>query len=160
MEKVRMLKEIVPEVALGTDMIVGFPTESEEEFEETMNALREVEYSNAFLYTYSPRKGTPAMRFEDDVPQEVKDERHKRLLALHGEISSKLMGEMLGRTVEVLVERRNRDDRYLKGATRCWRNVIFEGEDSLIGSLQKVTLHSYTNQTFIGEMIHITKILT
>lgn len=152
MEKVRMLKEIVPHVALGTDMIVGFPTETEEEFQETYNAMEEVEYANAFLYTYSPRKGTPAMRFEDDISHEVKDDRHKRLLALHGEISAKLMGEMLGQEVEILVERRNRDDKYLKGLTRCWRNVLFEGPDSMIGTLQKVTLHSFSHQTFIGNI--------
>lgn len=152
MEKVAMLKEIVPGVALGTDMIVGFPTETEEEFEETMNAMRQVEYAGAFLYTYSPRKGTPAMRFNDDIPLEVKDERHKRLLALHLEISAKLMGEMLGEEVEVLVERRNKDNRYLKCVTRCWRNVIIEGDDSLIGTLQRVKLHSFTHQTFIGKI--------
>lgn len=158
MEKVRMLKEIVPNVALGTDIIVGFPTETEEEFEETMNAFREVEYSNAFLYTYSPRKGTPAMRWDDDIPESVKDERHQRLLALHGEISNKLMGELLGTTQEVLVEKKNsRDDRYLKGVTRCWRNVLFEGNEAMIGSLQKVKLHSFTHQTFIGEIQAATK---
>ncbi len=152
MEKVRMLKEIVPGVALGTDMIVGFPTETEEEFQETMESLRTIEYSNAFLYTYSPRKGTPAMRWADDIPEAIKDDRHQRLLALHTEISSKLMREKLGQEVEVLVERRNKDARYLKGVTRCWRNVIFEGEESLIGTLQTVTLHSCSHQTFIGEL--------
>lgn len=152
MEKVQMLKEIVPGVALGTDMIVGFPTETEEEFQETLDAMRLVEYSNAFLYTYSPRKGTPAMRFADDIPEEVKNERHQRLLSLYGEISAKLMQEKLGQDVEVLVERRNKDARYLKGVTRCWRNVIFEGDESLIGTLQTVTLHSCSHQTFIGTL--------
>lgn len=152
MEKVQMLKEIVPGVALGTDIIVGFPTETEEEFLETMEGMRQVEYANAFLYTYSPRKGTPAMRWADDISEEVKNDRHQRLLALHTEISSKLMREKLGQTVEVLVERRNKDARYLKGVTRCWRNVIFEGNDSLVGTLQQITLHSLAHQTFIGEL--------
>jgi len=151
-EKVQMLKEIVPGVALGTDMIVGFPTETEEEFEETYAAMQQVEYTNAFLYTYSPRKGTPAMRWADDIPEEVKDARHQRLLALYNEIASKLMREKLGQDVEVLVERRNKDKHLLKGLTRCWRNVIFEGDDSLIGTLQTVTLHSCSHQTFIGTL--------
>lgn len=151
-EKVALLKQIVPGVALGTDMIVGFPTETESEFEETLQAMRDVAYANAFLYTYSPRKGTPAMRFHDDIPQDVKDERHKRILELYNEISSKLMQEMLGTTVEVLVERKNRDDRYLKATTRCWRNVIFEGDESMIGTFQNVTLHSLSHQTFIGSV--------
>ncbi|MCH9626647.1 MAG: tRNA-2-methylthio-N(6)-dimethylallyladenosine synthase [Chlamydiales bacterium] len=153
MEKVALLRSLVPGVALGTDMIVGFPTETEEEFEETMEAMRQVRYSNAFLYTYSPRKGTPAKRWADDVPEEVKTDRHQRLLALHNQIAAELMSEMLGKEVEVLVERRNRDQKHLKGLTRCWRNVIFEGEDALIGTLQKVTLQSFTHNTFIGKML-------
>jgi len=153
MEKVALLREIVPGVALGTDMIIGFPTETEEEFEETLQAMRDVEYSNAFLYTYSPRKGTPAMRWADDVPDEVKQERHQRCLALHQEISQRLMREKIGETVEVLVERRNKDQKHLKGVTRCWRNVIFEGEDSLIGTVQQVKLHSCAHQTFMGTLL-------
>ncbi len=151
LDKVAALRSLVPGVELGTDMIVGFPTETEEEFEETMEAMRLVRYATAFLYTYSPRRGTPAMRWADDVPLEVKEARHKRLLSLHQEISAELMGAMLGSEVEVLVERKNRDGTHLKGLTRCWRNVIFEGPDALIGSLQKVRLHSFSHNTFIGE---------
>ncbi len=150
MEKVALLRELVPNVALGTDMIVGFPTETEAEFEETMEAMRQVRYSNAFLYTYSPRNGTPAKRWKDDIPLEVKEERHQRLLSLHNEIASELMCEKIGESVEVLVEKRSKDKRYLKGLTRCWRKVIFEGDDALIGTLQPVKLHSYTHNTFLG----------
>jgi tRNA-2-methylthio-N6-dimethylallyladenosine synthase len=149
-DKVALLRELVPNVAIGTDMIVGFPTETEEEFLETYEAMRKVRYANAFLYTYSARKGTPAKRWIDDVPEEVKQERHQRLLQLYQEIAGELMQEKLGSQVEVLVERRNKDSRYLKGVTRCWRNVIFEGDDSLIGSIQKITLHSCNHHTFIG----------
>ncbi|MCH9611052.1 MAG: tRNA-2-methylthio-N(6)-dimethylallyladenosine synthase [Chlamydiales bacterium] len=149
-EKVAMLREIVPNVALGTDMIVGFPTETEEEFEETCQAMRDIRYSNAFLYTYSPRKGTPAKRWVDDIPEEVKNRRHQKLLALHQEIAQELLQEKLGESVEVLVERRNKDGKHLKGVSRCWRNVIFEGGDELIGTLQRVKLHSYSHNTLIG----------
>lgn len=151
-EKIALLKELVPNVAIGTDMIVGFPTETEEEFMETYEAMKAIRYANAFLYTYSPRQGTPARRWADDIPEEVKDDRHQRLLQLHQELSSQLMQEKLGEEVEVLVERRNKDSRYLKGVSRCWRNVIFEGDDSLIGSLQKITLHSCSHNTFIGKL--------
>lgn len=152
MEKVAYLREILPSIALGTDMIIGFPTETEEEFEETMEAMREVRYSNAFLYTYSRRKGTPAMRWADDIPEEVKQARHQRILSLHQEISRELMSEMLGEEIEVLVERRShKDPRYLKGLSRCWRSVLFKGDDSLIGTLQRVKLHSLVNSTWLGE---------
>jgi tRNA-2-methylthio-N6-dimethylallyladenosine synthase len=151
-DKIAQLRELVPGVAIGTDMIVGFPTETEEEFLETYAAMQAVRYDNAFLYTYSARKGTPAMRWADDILESVKDDRHKRLLELHQQIASEKMCEMLGQSVEVLVERRNKDSRYLKGVTRCWRNVIFEGDDSLIGTLQKITLHSLSHHTWIGEL--------
>jgi tRNA-2-methylthio-N6-dimethylallyladenosine synthase len=150
-EKVSLLKEIVPNVSLGTDIIVGFPTETEEEFEETLEVFRQVRYSVAFLYTYSPRKGTPAMRWKDDIPEEVKEDRLQRLIALHEEISSEQRHSFLGNEAEVLVERKNRDGQ-LKGRTRCWKKVIFPGDDSMIGTLQRVRLHSCNHQTLIGDL--------
>jgi len=150
-EKVSLLKEIVPNVSLGTDIIVGFPTETEEEFEETLEVFRQVRYSVAFLYTYSPRKGTPAMRWKDDIPEEVKEDRLQRLIALHEEISSEERLSFLGNEAEVLVERKNRDGQ-LKGRTRCWKKVIFPGDDSMIGTLQRVKLHSCNHQTLIGDL--------
>lgn len=149
-EKVSLLKEIVPSVSLGTDIIVGFPTETEAEFEETLEVFRQVRYSVAFIYTYSPRKGTPAMRWKDDIPEEVKADRLQRLLALHEEISAEERHRFLGNKVEVLVERKNRDGQ-LKGRTRCWKKVIFSGDASMIGTLQSVKLHSSNHQTLIGK---------
>ena len=153
LEKVRMLREIVPGVALGTDIIVGYPTETEEEFQETYQRLKELEYAVAFLFAYSPRKGTPAMRWEDDVPEEVKQDRLQRLIALQEEISAKHNMAMLGKTVEVLVEGRNsKDEVHMKGRTRPWQKVVFPGNDTLTGTLQQVKIHSYNHQTLIGEL--------
>jgi tRNA-2-methylthio-N6-dimethylallyladenosine synthase len=152
LEKVQMLRELVPNVALGTDIIVGFPTETEEEFQETYQQLKEIEYSVAFLFAYSPRKGTPAMRWRDDIPEEVKQQRLQRLMLLQDEIYAKQRGSLLGQTVEVLVEKRSfKDNRFLKGRTRCWKNVLFEGEDDLIGTLQQVEIHSFSHQTLLGK---------
>lgn len=154
LEKVAMLKEIVPGVSLGTDIIVGFPTETEEEFEETYRLMKEIQYSVAFLYTYSPRKGTPAMRWKDDIPETVKEERLKRLMDLQDSISSSQRQQMLGSTVEVLIEQHIEKERILlKGRTRCWKNVLLPGDRSLIGTTQNVKLHSFNNQTLIGEII-------
>ena len=150
-EKVSLLKEIVPNASLGTDIIVGFPTETEEEFEETMNVFRQIPYSVAFLYTYSARKGTPAMRFLDDVPLEIKEERHQRLLELHREQAASERSLMLGQNVEVLFEKQNRNGQ-LKGRTRCWKKVIVDGPSSLIGTLQHVTLHSFNHETLLGQL--------
>lgn len=154
LEKVQMLREIVPNVALGTDIIVGFPTETEEEFQETYRLLKEIEYSVGFLFAYSPRKGTPAMRWRDDIPEEVKQERLQRLLKLQEEIYIKQRLAFLNQTVEVLVEKRNfKDNSFLKGKTRCWKNVLFPGGDELIGTLQQVQIHGYSHQTLLGEII-------
>jgi len=152
LEKVDMLKTIVPNVSLGTDIIVGFPTETEEEFQETYDVMKQIRYSLAFLYTYSPRKGTPAMRWKDDIPQEVKEERLQRLLTLQEEIGNEQREQSLGQTYEVLVEGLNKEGTMVKGRTRCWKKIIFKGDTSLIGTLQKVKVHSFSHQTFIGEL--------
>ncbi len=152
LEKVSLLRTIVPNVSLGTDIIVGFPTETEAEFQETYDVLAQIRYSLAFIFAYSPRKGTPAMRWKDDIPEEVKQHRLQRLMDLQDEISNQERQQMLGQTYEVLVERFNKDGQMLKGRTRCWKKVIFEGEDSLIGTLQQVKIHSYSHQTLIGEL--------
>lgn len=151
LEKVSMLKELVPGVALGTDIIVGFPTETDEEFEETYRLMKEIEYSVAFNFSYSPRKGTPAMRWKDDIPEAVKEQRLQRLNELQDSICSKQRQEMLGKEYEILVEQQmERDPTMLKGRTRCWKNVMFAGDASMIGTMQRVNVHSFNNQTLIG----------
>ena len=155
LEKVRMLREIVPNVSLGTDIIVGFPTETEEEFMMTYNVMKEIEFSVAFLFAYSPRKGTPAMRWKDDISEEVKQDRLKRLIELQDTIYAKHRQAILGQTVEVLVEKRNaKDNTVLSGRTSCWKKVVFPGGDELIGTLQKVEIHSYIHQTLLGRLVN------
>lgn len=154
LEKVQMLREIVPNVSLGTDIIVGFPTETEEDFMQTYKIFKETDYSVGFIYTYSPRKGTPAMRWQDDIPEDVKNDRLQRLLQVQEESSTRHRQSILGTEVEVLVERRNfKDSALLKGRTRCWKNVLFSGPENMIGTLQRVKVHSYSHQTLIGDVI-------
>lgn len=154
LEKVQLLRELVPDVALGTDIIVGFPTETDAEFEMTYEILKQLEYSVAFLFSYSPRKGTPAMRWKDDIPEDVKQERLQRLLKLQEEISMKHRQQILGKTVEVLVEKQNfKDSNLLKGRTRCWKNVLFPGDVSLIGQFLPIHINGYSNQTLLGEIV-------
>lgn len=153
LEKVAQLREIVPNVSLGTDIIVGFPTETEEEFQQTYHWVKKIKYSVAFIFAYSARKGTPAFRWKDDIPEEVKNDRLHRLLSLYEEIAAEEKKAMLGTEVEILVESRNRDELHLKGRTRCWKKVVFPGEDQLIGTLQKVKINGYSHQTFLGELL-------
>lgn len=159
LQKVYDLKSIVPDVSLGTDIIVGFPTETDAEFQETYQVLKDLEYSVAFLFSYSQRKGTPAMRFVDDIPEQVKEERLQALIALQNEIYAKQRTAFLGTEVEVLVEAPSiKESENMKGRTRCWKNVIFPGTAELIGTLQKIRVHSYSHQTLIGEVVPQSKL--
>jgi len=155
LEKVAMLREIVPNVALGTDIIVGFPTETDEEFQMTYDVLKELEYDVAFLFAYSPRQGTPAMRWVDDVPEEVKQERLQMLIQLQNEITARKRQKMIGDTMEVLVENQGRhEDGTVRGRTRCWKNVIFAGSQDDIGKLIPVKVHGYNHHTLLGEAVN------
>jgi tRNA-2-methylthio-N6-dimethylallyladenosine synthase len=150
LEKVAMLRELVPNVALGTDIIVGFPTETDAEFQETYDVLKELEYAVGFLFSYSPRKGTPSTRWNDDVPDTVKQERLKALMALQDDIYARQRQDLVGTEVEILVERvTDRDTSLVKGRTRCWKNGVFPGDASMIGSLQKVNVLGYKHQTLL-----------
>ena len=151
LEKVSMLKSLVPNAALGTDIIVGFPTETDEEFQETMAVFDQIDYATAFLFTYSPRKGTPAMRFKDDVSEEVKNKRLKKLMELHTKKVAIQLQNLLGQTKEVLVEKVNQKGQ-LKARTRCWRRVVFDGPSSLVGSIVDVEIQGYRYETLLAKM--------
>jgi len=158
LEKVAQLREIVPNVCIGTDIIVGFPTETEEEFMETYEVFEKLRYSLAFIYTYSPRQGTPAMRFKDDIPEAVKDDRLQRLLALHhSHVAEELRG-MIGVEKEILIEGRNKNG-LLKGHTSCWKNVVLEGDDALIGTFQNISVKGYNHHTLLGDIVPAKKLL-
>lgn len=160
LEKVDLLKKTVPNVSLGTDIIVGFPTETDEEFQMTYDHYKNIGYSVGFIFAYSPRKGTPAFRWKDDIREEVKQERLQRLLHLQDELASDERQKMLGQEVEVLVERRNRGEKFLKGRTRCWKNVIFEGDDCLIGNLVNVKITGFSHQTLHGTLPEVNLLKT
>lgn len=153
LEKVELLKKIVPTHSLGTDIIVGFPTETDAEFEETYTLFEQIKFSVAFIFAYSARKGTPAIRWKDDIPEEVKQERLHRLLNLHEKQATEVRQQMIGDVVEVLVEKVNRGESHLKGRTRCWKNVLFQGDEKLIGTLQKIKVHGYSHQTLLGDVV-------
>lgn len=152
LEKVALLRQMVPGICLGTDIIVGFPTETDEEFVMTYEMLKQIRFSVAYLFSYSQRKGTPAMRWHDDISEEVKQQRLQRLLELQDEIYNEQRCDMLGKGVEVLVDGvSSRDSSMVKGRTSCWKSVLFPGDASLIGTIQQVELHSFHHQTFLGK---------
>jgi len=151
LEKVAALKSYVPEVAIGTDIIVGFPGEGEKEFEETYSLLEELQCSQSFIFVYSPRKGTPAYRWKDQMEEKaILEERHQRLLQLYNEIVQKDLEQLIGKEVEVFIESTNGTQ--LKGKTRTFKSVVCKGNSSLIGTLQKVRIDAVKKHTLIGSL--------
>jgi tRNA-2-methylthio-N6-dimethylallyladenosine synthase len=132
LELIAELRAAVPEVALSTDLIVGFPGETEGDFEQTLDMVERIGYDNVFVFRYSPRPGTPAAAMPDQLPLEVKAERNSRLLASATEIATARSQQLLGRTVEVLVDGQSRKSaREVQGRTRCNRVVNFEAHDEV-----------------------------
>jgi tRNA-2-methylthio-N6-dimethylallyladenosine synthase len=151
LELVSKIKAAIPDVVLTTDIIVGFPGETEEQFEETLSLVREVEFDSAFTFIYSPREGTPAAKMKDDVPMEVKKERLLRLNALQNEISRRKNEALRGQIVEVLVEgesKKNPD--VLSGRTRTNKLVNFTGPKHLIGQFVHVRIDEPQTWTLKG----------
>jgi tRNA-2-methylthio-N6-dimethylallyladenosine synthase len=144
------LRVAVPHVALSTDIIVGFPGEAEADFEATCALMERVRYDSAFVFKYSPRPGTEAAGWPDDVPQPVKERRNQAVLELQARVSREKLEARVGGEVEVLVEERNRRGQ-LTGKSRGNTTVVLEGPDALIGELIPVRVTRVTGTTMIGE---------
>ena len=132
MDLVARCREALAQVTFSTDIIVGFPGETEEDFEQTLSAMREVRYDSAFTFQYSPRPGTPADRLEDDVPEEVKLDRLYRLNALQEEIWEQTARSLVGQRWEVAIEGPDLKGRgYLRGRTLNNRKVLVPARGDL-----------------------------
>lgn len=154
LDLVRRIREKNPEIALTTDIIVGFPGETEEDFAETMDVVEQVGYDSAFTFLYSRRTGTPAAAMEDQVPEEIVKDRFDRLLERVQELAAERAGKYLGRTVEVLVEEINgQDPSLVTGRTSQNYLVHFPGNAELIGSILPVKLVESKGFYYIGELI-------
>jgi tRNA-2-methylthio-N6-dimethylallyladenosine synthase len=147
------LRSAVPDLALGTDIIVGFPGETEDDFERTLEIVREVGYDSAYTFVYSPRAGTEAAALDGQVPAEVKAERMERLVELTQLVARARNLARLGRTEEVLVEGPSRTDpRLLRGRTRRNTAVNFAG-DAAPGELVGVLIEAATSTTLHGRRV-------
>ncbi|WP_348622156.1 tRNA (N6-isopentenyl adenosine(37)-C2)-methylthiotransferase MiaB [Paenibacillus polymyxa] len=141
LELAAKIKAAVPHVSLTTDIIVGFPGETDEQFEDTLSLVREVGYDFAYTFIYSPREGTPAASMEDNVPMSVKKERLRRLNIAVNQNSLRFNSRLRGEVVEVLVEGESKNDsKVLAGRTRSNKLVHFEGSKDLIGSFVQVKI--------------------
>jgi tRNA-2-methylthio-N6-dimethylallyladenosine synthase len=155
LECVERLRTAMPGLCLTTDIIVGFPGESEEDFRETLSAVEAAGFDDAFTFKFSPREGTPATRMpaEDSVPDEVATGRLERLIAaVRAQARARNLG-LLGARREVLVERMARRGELLQGRTRDYKTVLVPGDDSLIGSYLTVALTGTTGSTFTGSPV-------
>ena len=148
LEKVNYAKSVMPDLVLTSDVIVGFPGETEEEFEETISLIEEVRYDSLFTFIFSPRKGTPAASMEDPTPKEEKNRRFDRLCAVQNAISEQIHNGYIGKTVLCLVD--GTDKEYLTARTEGGRLVRFKGDESLIGTFAKVTVTGATTWSLTG----------
>lgn len=140
--------------AIASDFIVGFPGETEEDFAQTLQLVREERFQQAFMFKYSPRPGTRAAGWEDDVPVEVKSERLQRLLKGQQEVDTTRRGGLVGSTLEVLVEDYSkRDGSKLSGRTRQNDIVVFQGPSNLLGQLCSSEIVSATSLTLFGRAV-------
>jgi tRNA-2-methylthio-N6-dimethylallyladenosine synthase len=147
------MRAAIPDLALSTDLIVGFPGETEDDFRETLTAVEEVGFDSAFTFVYSPRAGTEAAARTDQVPDEVKRDRIERLVEVVQRVATKHNAARVGTVEEVLVEGPSRTDAaFLRGRTRRNMAVNFTG-DAQPGRLVDVRIDRATSQTLGGAQL-------
>jgi tRNA-2-methylthio-N6-dimethylallyladenosine synthase len=144
------IREKIPDVGLTSDIMTGFPTESEEDFEETLSLVKSVGFSNAFTFVYSPRRGTAAAKMEQ-LNADIKRERIKKLVALQNEITKEISKTYLGKTEEILVEDAAKREGFVCGRTDSGRLVTVKGDRSLIGSFINVKITAVKSAALFGE---------
>ena len=150
LEKVNYAKSVMPELVLTSDVIVGFPGETEEEFEETVSLIQQVHYDSLFTFIFSPRTGTPAASMDDPTPKAEKNRRFDRLCAVQNAISEQTHRGYIGRVMRCLVDGRDGDN--LTARTEGGRLVRFPGDDSLIGSFRQLEITGATTWSLVGTL--------
>ena len=149
---IQKLRQAKPGIGIYTDIIVGFPGETEEDFEQTLSLCREVEFDNAYIFKYSERRDTPAAEMADQVPQAIREERNERLLKLVNEIAARKYDAFIGKQVQILVEGPSKKNaaRYT-GRTRCNRIVLFDGSARHQSQIMDVKIERTGSFTLYGD---------
>ena len=150
LELVRYAKSVMPDLVLTSDVIVGFPGETEAEFEETISLIEEVRYDALFTFIFSPRAGTPAASMEDPTPKEEKNRRFDRLCAVQNRISEEIHRGYVGKTLRCLVD--GAEDGLMTARTEGGRLVRFPGDEGLIGSFAEITITGSTTWSLTGAL--------
>ena len=147
-----LIKKYMPDCGVTSDIMVGFPGETEEDFLDTLDLVKKVRYHNAFTFIYSPRKGTVAAKMEQ-IPYAIKSERIKRLIALQNQITLEISETYVGKIKEVLVEDAPKEG-YLCGRTDCGRLVNFKGNKEMVGQFVNVKIEKNKASALIGEIVN------
>jgi tRNA-2-methylthio-N6-dimethylallyladenosine synthase len=149
---IKKLRRAKPDIGITTDIIVGFPGETEDDFEQTLSLCREVQFDNAYIFKYSQRRDTPAADMPDQIPLRIREERNHRLLELVNEIAARKYDTFIGRRVQILVEGPSKKNpaRYT-GRTRCNRIVLFDGSARHQGQLMDVKIERAGSFTLYGD---------
>ena len=150
LELVSYAKSVMPDLVLTSDVIVGFPGETEEEFEETISLIEQVRYDSLFTFIFSPRPGTPAATMDDPTPKEEKNRRFDRLCAVQNSISEEIHESYVGKNMRCLVDGTDKDS--LTARTEGGRLVRFSGDTGLIGTYQYITITGSTTWSLTGEL--------
>jgi tRNA-2-methylthio-N6-dimethylallyladenosine synthase len=149
---IKKLRRARPDIGITTDLIVGFPGETEDDFEQTLSLAREVEFDNAYLFKYSPRRDTPAAGMPDQVPLKIREQRNHRLLETVNEIGKRKYDAFIGRRTQILVEGPSwKNPARMSGRTRCNKIVVFDGSDRHRGQLLDVTITRAGSFTLYGD---------
>jgi len=150
LDAVNYAKSVMPDLVLTSDVIVGFPGETEEEFEETISLIQQVHYDSLFTFIFSPRPGTPAASMEDNTPKEEKNRRFDKLCAVQNAISEEIHQNYIGKTMRCLVDGTDKDQ--LTARTEGGRLVRFSGCEGLIGTFQDITITGATTWSLTGTL--------
>ena len=150
LEKVAYAKEKMPDLVLTSDVIVGFPGETEEDFDQTLSLIEQVRYDSLFTFIFSPRPGTPAANLDDPTPKEEKNRRFDRLCALQNQISQEIHTSYVGKTLPCLIDGREGD--LLTARTEGGRLVRLAGEEDLIGTYQNITITGASTWSLTGSL--------
>jgi tRNA-2-methylthio-N6-dimethylallyladenosine synthase len=149
---IKKLRAAKPGIGITTDIIVGFPGETENDFEETLSLAREVEFDNAYIFKYSPRRDTPAAAMPDQVPQKIREERNHRLLETVNEIGARKYENFIGRQTQILVEGPSKKNAArMSGRTRCNKIVLFDGAERHRGQIMDLKITRAGSFTLYGD---------
>jgi tRNA-2-methylthio-N6-dimethylallyladenosine synthase len=151
-------RDLVPDLAFSSDFIVGFPGETESDFDKTLALLEMVQFQQSYIFRYSPRPGTRAAEMEDDVPDEVKRERQQRLLLAQERIDTERRAAMVGQTVKVLCEAENTshpEEGRWRGRTRANDIVVFSAPETSPGDERSVRIHDSSTLTLFGQEVNV-----